>query len=206
MNFFAEMAADPSLNSERLHLGGRGADHRLLDLVLPRLGRPLPRPELQLRRPGRADPLGRAAGARPCRAAAGAAQPDQPALPVQQPEFGVGADPRRRGGEGGFDGVEAVALPAHGPVDRPERDHPARQRDRAAARLSRDRAVALSRPRGRGRASGRAGECAGAVADPAADRRECGQIWRCRLAAAEPDRDQGEPGRRRGARAGSRSR
>ncbi len=52
-------AVDLSLDLKQLHLVRRDQHHCLLDVVLPRLGRALSRTDVQLRRAGRAAPLGR---------------------------------------------------------------------------------------------------------------------------------------------------
>ena len=122
---------------------------------------------------------GRGRNRGPCRAGPGAALPGQSALPVQHAQQPVLAGhvgplrPRRGHADG------AVDLLPHQPVDRPVGRRQPGRGDRAAAPLSRHREGPLPGPAGRrDRRSRRARAGARAGADPAADGRECDQIWR----------------------------
>ena len=91
---------------------------------------------------------------------------------------------------------QAVPIPADGAGGGPERQNPAGARDRDAARLSRDRAASLPGSAVEVDVPHELESRAGAVADPPADRRECGQIWRRRIAAAGPRSRSGRGGGR----------
>ena len=166
---------------------------RCAQLVFPvrRLGRLLRGDELRQavarRRPAQRDARPRGAGG----AASGAALPDQSALPVQHAQFALLPDPVEEDRHRRADADEPLHLLPRDALRRPDRRRQPRRGDPAPAPLSRHRADPLSRPaRRRGRGGRAAARLARAGADPAADRRECGQIWRRQVEEAGHRQDQ----------------